>query len=355
MWNSTVPQLSWAGPIKSAIRTAARARYSGGYKRPSASSMKFSSSNANNASTTRMLTTGDNVTSLYRRKRKRRKTRKDYVRIRKAKRFKKKVVRVIKNRQPMNLYFENTLGINTVGTSTLVNPEQIQVVQSDAKKMMVGYGTAIDSNNDVNRIHEMIKNFDWGISGVFKNDPKNNDINFYVKCRLTMTLFRESGVQWDSVLPVDYDVYECTAAKDIANTAYDDPASAMSFCLTQSPNYATSVNVNQKGVSPFDVPSFGEWWTINKVTRVRLSDNQKAVFTLKSNFIYDYERFTTKGAIKGKTRAFMVIADPTESQQGSNASQLFFSYSIQKAFKFKPLLGTSYLPSGQSLTELGTT
>lgn len=299
-----------------------------------------------NTETAKMVNNTEPAASLYVRK-----TKRKYNKAlgRRRRRFAKRVNRVIYKKRPLNVSWERANDFTMVSNLTLEDDVVFQAVfKEDAgleqRKTMIGLGLA-HGQFDVNRIgNDIIKDAGWVSAGTIQNQQKNSNNGFFFRASLKMTIQNPNINDTN-----DYDVYTCTAAQDIASATYKSPALAMIQCLLdcQVPQGETLLNERSKGVTPFDVPGFGQWWIVNNVTRIRLGPQQKNTFSLYTKGFWDYEKFVGKFARKGVTKGFLVIARPNRCYPTVATVYQDCNMNCQKSFRWKPI--GLMLPNGQSL------
>jgi len=301
---------------------------------------------AGNKNTSHMVNNAEPSASMYKRKYKR----KNKKIIKAKRRFAKKVNRVIYKKRPLNVTLERAADFTLVSDLTVEDDAYFQhVFVQDAgleqRKTMIGLGLA-HGQWDLNRIgNDIIKDAGWVSAGTAQNQQKLGQNGFYFKGFLKMSIQNPNLAD-----TLDYDVYTCVAAQDIASATYKSPGIAMVYCLgdTQVPQSETILNERSKGITPFDVPQFGEWWTVQDCTRIRLPPGQKNSFSLYTKGFWDYEKWVGKFAKKGVTKGFLIIARPTRCYPTIAAVYQNCNVSCQKVFRWKPV--GAILPNNQSLT-----
>lgn len=311
-----------------------------------------------NNQTHRMVTTAEPTVSLYRKKYKR-KTRKArrfqrYKRY-KARSFAKRVKKALFNKAIINTCLNQYQPRVITSNTTLYSDYYWNAPICDDYSMVMCFGTNYSTASDLPLIHENIRNIGWVSDGYPQDQNKAVNVKYLYKATMKINIFRPpwtSGQPGYTDLPIDYDVYECTAAQDIASSSYKNPYQTLNTLSTgaQTFNADTKISLGRVGMTPFDVPNFGSWWKIDRVSRIRLGVGQKADIVMNSKGIWDYDRFTTKFAIKGKTRACLIIARPTICGPISTTSFENCTIISQKVFKFKPYLKESFTENGIPIT-----
>lgn len=288
-----------------------------------------------NGRTRGFLNFGDRGTqnTVYRKRKRRKITRRGRMRRKRVIRFKKKVRKVLREKQGLRTYLEKTdvgypIDSNDagVGGGLSFNTGE-QVVWGSSYGLLLNPGGAwgitgctgwylAAENNDYNPI----------IQGTITTIPTgalNTRVSsaFITRNHLTITIVNaNSDFQRDLV----FDLYECTANMNITESAFATPANAFFQCGQDVTTYTTATGYNNYtlGAKPTDFARFGKYWTINKVQKCRIpyAEAGGGGATLTQN----YQMYTMYGrkhafntvkhndfyAIKGITRAFMIVFDP---------------------------------------------
>lgn len=314
--------------------------------------------NSGNAATSRMVTSADPAVSLYQRKKRKRRTKggyKAYQTRRRAKRFRRKVKRIVQQRAVMNVWHFH-YNERVPQTNMLTFPDsKYQEAICDPYSMVLGWGTSNSSSSDLPYIGSNMANVNWISDGTIQDQNNISGVKFYFKAHLKMTILRRNtdtnGVLTE--LPKDFDVYECVAKKTIANASVKNPYQTMEFLSAQHDIVQGGEAISQykAGHTPFDHPLFGSFWKVLKVTRVRLDVGQKADFLLKTKGVYSHNKFTNMFCVKGITKAFYVVARPTPCYPiASGSTHDEATIFCSKWFKVKTLGKSSITNNGVPIT-----
>jgi len=296
---------------------------------------------AGNSQTARIVTNNDQTASLYVKKRGRKRMSK--YGMKRLKKFKRSVRKTVYGKKAMNVTMERSNDWNLVSNLSLDDDDGYQEVElNDAalqqRKLMIGLGPEHGASTvDLPRINSTnLENLGWVSNNLPQNQKKNANLAFYFKGSLKLNINNPGE---NGTTQMDYDVYTCVAAQDITESAYKSPGLAMQACLTecQIADGQVLLNQNFKGLTPFDVPQFGEYWSVLNVTRVRLLSGQRAQLFCTTKGIYDHEKWNGRFAKKGITKGFLLIARPTRCYPPVSAAFINCNICTQKVYRWKYL------------------
>ena len=168
--------------------------------------------------------------------------------------------------------------------------------------------------------------YELRISGVDRPMTTNDahDMNaHYIQHRYNkLTIVNNNDAGRDLI----FDLYECTAAQDIADSNFANPAQAMLECYNYAIRYTSGIPVEpfEKGIEPTDFAYFGKYWTIDKKTKVRIpggvvsanavnSYNYQTFKMYSKKFPWYGQRANNKWAMKGITRYWLLILEPEQN------------------------------------------
>jgi len=301
-----------------------------------------------NADTRHNLNTTFDTTSLYTKKYKKgRKLSKKAVKYRKTKKvFKKKVKKALSSFQPWNVFklnYTNTYADNQV-PSSLVERQNVSPLPTAAfpTAIGIGWGGALTNTKDVANIFQQLEGLGHVEDGTARVDdafnPLSRSIQFTGTIRINIS-FNNAGI---SALDSWYvDVYEVTAARNMtaAENSYNTPTKAwdnlMGFNSLPFDAAATVRNSYiYKGSIPSDVPDFKKYWTIDQVTRIKVTYvAQEFQFTMKTGGKLTQRNSDKYLVMKGITKALFCVVAPVGNP--ALGATLNMDYLSEKTFKFK--------------------
>lgn len=294
-----------------------------------------SSANEVNTTQTGFLNFGDRGTQnqTYSKRKKGRKTKKAKRRLKKKRTFARKVKRVIKKRQGLKVYLEKTVvprqitsSTTGVGTGSLVVGNQL--VLGGLSGWMVNPGGAWGGTIST-PLYLAGKCDDYNIvingsiiAGPTAGETAERSSSFCRRTYCELTIGNTNDPSAGAARDLIFDLYECVAAANINDANYATPANTMYSCYTDVVPLTTGTAYSSatKGSEPWDYPRFGKFWTILKKQKVRIpyaeavkglaiSQNYQTFRMYGPPLVYNAVKYNDTWAIKGKTKAFMMIID----------------------------------------------
>lgn len=301
------------------------------------SGKSVASENPTNQHTQHQLTQGiDQSMSLYNRRRVGGKSARK-LKIRKIKRIKKKkrLLKLINPKKSLNVFYEMNTAVHTVNTAE-AGSAWINQYPIDLDSMGVWFrGNLWGTQNDVNNIITKLQDIDWSHAGQIQNQNKLMNTKAYVKTTVIGTYKPSFDA---AVFPhgLKFDVYECIAAQDITDADYNTPNRAWASVLNnvQTWNGSSRPVFTRKAYTPFESPSFGEWWKIQNVTRYHVGNTDTVHFKFHQKGVVDYEKFHDKWAVKGKTKGLLIVFHPVYSGETTNPARQEGNFIFCRKHKF---------------------
>ena len=273
---------------------------------------------------------GGVTTSRYKRRRRRKLP---YKKRRRIRRFKRAVRKVFKEHQSISTLQEFwngqfTINANTADTFESTMAGNVQTIWGNASTWGLNLGEAAASADQENQFiaEEMA-----AYRPVINDVPVIRDFNdvrdfakFWVQRKYLKLTIRNTSVDRDLI----FDLYECVANKNIADSNYANPVIAWDTCVKAVAPFATELAAGRgeayiKGTEPTDCPLFGRYWKIIQKQKVRIPPggtvvNPYQTFKMSSGkYLYDGAKANSLWALKGKTKYFMMILDPEQSGSAS--------------------------------------
>lgn len=306
-----------------------------------ASSFMSGSHNADNPHTRTQITPGiDHSASLYNRKKGskggNRRARLSNKRKRKAR---KKILKILQPKKCLNVYYEQATSTQAISTTEAGSPwltqYPVQPVTIDGE-VLLHRGDAWGTTTDVNNIITKLSDVDWVHGGTIQNQNKVMNTKAYVKS----TLLGVFTPAYDAVSVfakgIQFDMYECVAQKDINDLEYSTPYRAWEKCLSQVQTWNGSARplTSRKNYTPFDTPSFGEWWKILNVTRFYQGTSDCTTFKMRQRGLVDFERFSDKFAVKGRTKGLIFVFHPIYNGENTGITRGEGTFVFTKIHRF---------------------
>jgi len=146
--------------------------------------------------------------------------------------------------------------------------------------------------------------------------------------------------------PLYVDIYECTAQKDIIDLNYRTPGLAWQRALVDQNASFDGLSIStaeNKGSTPRQAPLFKKYWSVDKVTRIRITSAAPFHYDMYTSGIYNPNRAQDCYAMKGITKGIMFIMGPIQ------VTTLPINWNFQvtasnKQFKFKVLPTSGHQP-----------
>jgi len=311
-----------------------------------------------------------NSTSLYSkttRKRKRRVTAPKKRAAKKKRAFTKKVKRVLLTRKPWSCYsinFTNALTILGAPNTSFGSQDIFGVGYSQALMLCADAGNDNGATpKDINRIITKLR-----LMGHVENNAivsgvdRNLDlIKFDYKARMDFDI-QCFNVEFTNTNPLYIDIYECVAARNIQTIDHATPADSWIECLAQNnqPFAGDSATVaTRKGQRPGDCPTFKKYWSISKVTRVRIASPAPFHYDMTSSgtwdSIHENDFNGQPFARSGRTVGIMIVVAPIMVTT-MPAIYNFQITGINRTYKFKQYDGTGKVVNpGLVLSNVATT
>lgn len=286
-----------------------------------------------------------NAVSLYNKRSRKGRHRRTTGKVLRKKQFVKRVKKAVQTSIPWSVWsvtYSDPLVITSAPATTYGSQDVFGATFSYALNLCPGKSN--DSGlKDVNHIlNELVQ---WGHveNGAIVDDTTRNTdgIKMQFKARMNFDI-QCFNSEFTDTNPLYVDIYECTAAKHIYDSGYSTAADAWTVCYTDI-NQPFTGNVNpvktRKGEQPSDAQNFKKWWSIDKVTRIRIAGPAPFHYDLTSSGVLSSDsnatlesRFCTKGITKN---IMMVVAPIMVTTMP--AAYNFQITAINKHFKFKPL------------------
>lgn len=168
-----------------------------------------------------------------------------------------------------------------------------------------------------------------------------HDPGFFFKAKQTNCFALQSGDGAAYNFPMD--IYECVAAQDISNVNYESPYAAYNYLQTNARTFQgeTVTTKECQGHTPFKTPNFGKYWKILKVTRYlkTATDDTTSLanwtpYTFYTQGYYTTQKFFNNYAVKGVTKALLVIVNPINEGWITNTNGNLLLMTTNREFKF---------------------
>lgn len=283
---------------------------------------------------------------LYQKRKRRSKlSRKKRLRIKK---FKRRVRRIINGKNLKHMYYFHQasgyeLGPATAGSSAGVRlswPVSSQGIVGDDSSWGVYTGQQWAKNDDIHFLGTIINRQNEVVSGAIKaiNTAMSQAQAVYMtKARHDINLVNLGDITWI------YDFYQFVAAQDIADVSYRSPASTFDFLCTSAFNKSSATSYFTRGITPLDVPYFGQYWTLLKKERVMFPPHTTDILNTTRTFtmfgdkkVINLEKFKGKYAVKGLTKMWLLIAYPLNNNYTLPLDEPMVA-NTEKSFHYKIL------------------
>jgi len=228
--------------------------------------------------------------------------------------FEKKVAKALQTKAAKNIFFQySTYG--TWSTDWAANEGIQQIVRGDDLSYTVGgnNGTAFPNVNLV----AASEGVGWvkTATAVAQKSAVGNRYYIVSLIQVDYTFKLKTLVGLTTATCVILDIYECIASQ--TQSTYLTPAStwnAVDSSLEQLGNNAG--NSVSKGMTPWQSQSFGQFWTILKKTRIRMTPLEPHCYQLRGvPGIYSGTE-NTNYVVKGKTKGLLFVICPEQYQTG---------------------------------------
>ena len=320
--------------------------------------------NTRDASRTALTSQHDVIRAYYKPKKRRRLTRKARKRRARKRKFKKRVVKAIAPKTVTYHYNERANGWLNMGVMPTIwgtNPCQ-QVLGS------ILSGSPSQNRTSLMRLFEglPLTTGDYndstatGVGRYFANalgtiaerysgsdQVANTDwlttFRAYIKhCAIQFTVYNNFTV------PINVDVYEFTAARDIPrNDFYNTPLTAMSRITNVDAIYfstgmSNTVNITDFGATPWDFPGLSKHWKVTNKTTIYLPGNGQTAVQFKGNKgVWSGARGNEMCAFKGKTTEYVFVVG-SKIGVGMDTTTTPIKVISEKTYKIKPIIGTQW-------------
>jgi len=280
----------------------------------------------------------------------------------KKKTFATKVKKVI-NKQPQTSFWtishSNQLSIAPAAS----NSYQVQ----DLFGRVFSYGWQLASGQlndtaavakDLTHIYIKLRNYGHIESSAIVSDATRNvdvvkfwyaaSYNFDIQC---------FNNEYTDTNPLYCDIYECLAASNISESDYATPADAWVNSLALQNAAFTGDTVSTaliKGATPKECALFKKYWSIVKVTRIRIASPAPFHYDMHTKGIYNSQTARDVYCIKGQTKGIMIVAAPIMTTTNP-ANYNFQLTAMNKKFRYKCLPYAGHQPAldrqnGQTIT-----
>jgi len=274
--------------------------------------------------------------------------------VHKKKAFSKKIKKIVHQRAPWSRYsvtFTNQLAITSVPGTTYGAQDVFGKTYSNAFMFCSG---VLNDTAEKGLVHIAKELKQWGHvenGAVVDDNTRNEDrVKFDFQARMEFDI-QCFNTEFTSTNPLYIDIYECTAAKNIDNVGYATPADAWTSCLLDQFQPFTGDNTpinTRKGARPSDCPSFGRWWSTDKVTRVRIASPAPFHYDMTSNGVYSTKDDTSfsggKYCHRGITKGIIIVVAPIMVTT-MPANYNFQITAINKHYKFRQYLFEGHTPN----------
>lgn len=280
-----------------------------------------------------------------------RKSKQTLAKLKRQRRFKEKITKALLPDVELNVYSEN-FNNSTYTTTVAGTQETYQYVSGFT--YMVNTGVIWSSTENTGYILGRYRNIAGSNNATATAGAKSVIQPNSFKLRF-MASKTELSLTNTSSVPIVIDLYECVAAKDIANTEilYNTPYKAWTQCLLDAytptdaaPTVPRRPLVTDSGQTPYDCPQFGSYWKILKKTRILLpSLNTTEYLMLANKFTLDGDKFNSNYAIKGITKGILIVGGIGDNTGISTTiGSSVYRVVAQKTWHFKFNIGDSELP-----------
>nr|QNJ57235.1 capsid protein [Cressdnaviricota sp.] len=303
-----------------------------------------------------------NAVSLYT---KRRKSGKRYTK-RKPKTFSGKVKNVI-NKLPKTSYWTiahtDQYTFTTLPGSSYSAQDFVGNTAIARRAFTCGLGqlaNATSTATDLTHIYLKLRNYGHIESSAIVSDAARNvefvKFWFSIKMNLDIQCFNN---EFTDTNPLYADIYECTAAQNITDNNHSTPGRSWPQSLIDT-NAAfsgdTIADINVKGATPQTSPTFKKYWSIDKVTRIRISSPAPFHYDMYTSGIYNAQVASDHYCMKGITKGIMIVLAPIQVTT-LPAAWNFQITAVNKKFAYKCLPFAGHQPSldmqnGMTLTTL---
>lgn len=216
---------------------------------------------------------------------------------------------------------------------------------------LVGSGQKQDTTavaKDLTHIYIKLRNYGHIESSAIVSDAARNvdwvKFWFSAKHQFDIQCF---NVEFTDTNPLYADIYECTAAQNITDSNYSNPYSAwINACIDQNAAFSgdTIAVATTKGKTPKQSKLFNKYWSVNKVTRIRISNAAPFHYDMYTSGVYNANVAADAYCLKGITKGIFLVLAPIMT------TTLPATYNIQltavnKQFKYKCLPFAGHQPS----------
>jgi len=266
-----------------------------------------------NQHTTVMVTENDRNASLYVRKKRGRMSKVTKLRLKSKRKFKAKVKSALLSDQRLSSHCDTfSNDVQYANAITLQREKQEVWPTTTQRSLMLAFGNDLTTACGVPYVAASVNLIGMvdGATAVAVDYGKT--MYFPFQQTLKFSLWTGNS-EYTATNPLITDIYECVAAKDIDDVAYNSPQAAFLQCIADGQTLAgrTVLSSAQKGITPFNAPNFGNWWKIQTVTRVSLVYNTITHYKMHTRGVYKNDKFYDRYCVKGITKGIMFISEPT--------------------------------------------
>lgn len=250
----------------------------------------------------------------------RRRPSRKYKRLRK---FASKVRKAQTLNSPLHIGSEATSGLLIMATGP-VNTRNLQFSLGHTPSSMTDLRLMAVNATGWNALHQALLNAPIDQAGDIARSSTANQLRFWAQQRMDLALENISGVA------ILLDIYICRAAQDIpAFVPHSSAVNAWSTCLSETqslsgiPPYVSLASPIFAGVTPFDAPSFGKWWTIVSKQRIEIQPGEVISTSIApKGYNITTAKWEGKNVKKGITHDVILTACPTYNSFPPNTSVL---------------------------------
>jgi len=265
--------------------------------------------------------------------------------VRSKRSFSKKVKQITDGHIPWSKWsvtYTNQLAITSAPATTYGSQDIFGANYSHAFQLCPGLENDAGIK-DINHITTELNQWGHIQDGAIVNDNQRNTAGVAIKYRARMEFDIQCfNSEFTESNPLYIDIYECTAARNIHSISYATPADAWATAYTDNYQSFTgdSNPVNtRKGERPSDCHGFKKWWSVDKVTRVRITSPAPFHYDLRSSGTWTSHAEASLEdtyCLKGKTKGIMIVVAPIMVTT-MPAAYNFQITAVNKHFDFKPL------------------
>jgi len=258
--------------------------------------------------------------------------------------FEKKVAKALLIKTSKNIFFQYST-YATWATDWGINEGIQQIVRGQDVGYTVG-GFQDSTAFPFNYLKLASENVGWVKAATAVAQKINSNTEVYV-CTLIQVdyTFRLIPSTITTATCVIMDIYECIAAQTQSLLGHTTPASSW---ITVDSNFEQLVNgagnALSKGMTPWQSQGFGQYWTILKKTRIRMTPLEPHCYQLRGvPGVYNAGKsMSGSDVIKGKTKGLLFVICPEQYKTGIATSVALIEVGFNRTCHWK-------LPNGASV------